>query len=449
MRQILPFYVPMALSWTIMAFEAPAVTVYLTRLPDPDISLAALGLVATLSFCIETPVLGLLSTATALSVNRQHYRLVRTFAYWMMALVTILGAILVIPPIFDACVRTMLGVPDSVADAAHGAMIIMIPWSAGVGFRRYMQGVLIRNGVTKPMGLGTALRLITMLLLGGVLFLTNRFSGAELGAWAWLAGVWVEAIYTHWVAAPIIRRVYSGDDSHTGPTLSLSELVRYHFPLTMANLIWLASRPLFTWGLSRLDQAETKLAGWEAAGQFGFLFRGPAFALPEATIALSARDETGKTLERFSIRIGWFLSLLQFSLSAFGVCAWILAGPLGVPSDTAAIAVTVLIISSPIPLLTCYHGYLKGRLSHLRVTSALTGAVAAFAASITVALLALSHFALLGIVSVTAVLVGATIVETAYLRWRLTISERKISVSANPAREDALAKEGSQPLDRN
>jgi len=432
-RQVLPFFLPMAASWTFMALEAPVLTFFIARLPNTNVSLAAFGLTATLSFAIETPVIGLLSTSTALSTSKQNFRIVRNFAFWIIALVTVCAALFALTPAYRFVVSDLIGVPHSVEDAARSAMVIMIPWSAGVGFRRYAQGILIRNGVTAPMSWGTVLRISTMALCAALLARSAKVTGAQLAAYAWVAGVWAEAAYNQIVVRAVVRRTHALEHEHSAAQpLTYRAIIAYHFPLTAANMIWLLSRPIFTWALSASSQPELKLAGWEASGQLMFLFRGASFAMPEAALALAEHDPSGRITKRFSLQCGLAMACLQFLAASFQLCWLFYSHVVSIPEETARLAVSILIICSPVPFFACYQGYLKGKLSYLRKTGALTVSVGSFVSTVVVLIAALKILGRVGIEAASIVFVAATVVETWYLHTRLAAE----SVHELPARSD-------------
>jgi glycolate oxidase len=66
-KKIFLFWLPLFASWLLMTAEAPIIHTAITRLPQPIISLAAFGIVMSLSVTIESPIIMLLATSTALA----------------------------------------------------------------------------------------------------------------------------------------------------------------------------------------------------------------------------------------------------------------------------------------------------------------------------------------------------------------------------------------------
>lgn len=144
-----------------MTVEGPVIQAVIARLPNPEVSLAAFGIVFSLSITIEAPVIMLLATSTALCRDHAAYLVLRRFMLWLNVLLTIIGAIVAFTPLFDWIVLGAMGVPEPIARAARPGMRILTFWSAAIGWRRFYQGILIRFGGTRRVTLGTAARLLS------------------------------------------------------------------------------------------------------------------------------------------------------------------------------------------------------------------------------------------------------------------------------------------------
>ena len=79
MRQIdiFLFWLPLFASWLLMLSEVPLLSAAINRLPDEVVMLAAFGIAISLAVLIESPVINLLATATALVHDRASYLQVR------------------------------------------------------------------------------------------------------------------------------------------------------------------------------------------------------------------------------------------------------------------------------------------------------------------------------------------------------------------------------------
>ncbi len=136
------------------------VSAAINRLPNEVVMLAAQGLVVSLSVTIESPIINLLATSTALVKDRHSYLLLRKFTIHWMIFLTLITFLLAFTPIFDLLVVNLMGIPDEVAYWVQIGLRIMLFWSAAIAWRRFLQGVMIRYNQTRKVAWGTVVRLL-------------------------------------------------------------------------------------------------------------------------------------------------------------------------------------------------------------------------------------------------------------------------------------------------
>ncbi|NJN55039.1 MAG: hypothetical protein HC804_09955 [Anaerolineae bacterium] len=69
-KNVFLFWLPLFTSWLLMTAEGPIVSATINRLPNEVVMLAAQGIVVSLSVLIESPIINLLATSTALVKDR-------------------------------------------------------------------------------------------------------------------------------------------------------------------------------------------------------------------------------------------------------------------------------------------------------------------------------------------------------------------------------------------
>ena len=144
----------------------------------------------------------LLSAATALVRDKTSYLALRRFTYTLNILLTAVMVLVLIPPVFRVLTGTLLNLPNEVAQLTYGALVLLLPWPAAIGYRRFLQGTLVRHNMTRRVAYGTVVRMVFMALSAAIGVNFFNFSGAQVGAFALSAGVVAEAIaspvsYTH------------------------------------------------------------------------------------------------------------------------------------------------------------------------------------------------------------------------------------------------------------
>jgi progressive ankylosis protein len=416
-REIFWFWLPLFASWLLMTAEGPIISAAINRLPDQVIMLAAQGIVISLSVTIESPIINLLATSTALVKDHASYRLVRRFTIHWMIFLTLVTLLVAFTPLFDLVVRRWLDVPEVVAVWVKPGMQIMTLWSAAIAWRRFLQGLLIRFNQPRQMAWGTAVRL---LVSGGTvigLAVWTDLPGVINGATALMVGVIAEAIYATIAVQPILRAELS-PERPSSSDLTYSYLFWFHLPLAATSLLVLLAQPLVTFSLARLDQPTQSLAAWPVLFQIMLMARAAALALPEVVIALSRGAHTFAAIRRFSLGLTGVLTLFTAlfiftPLSNFYVFTVQEMTPL-----TGQLTLAGLLLFLPFPALATIASWLRGLLINEQATKAVNMGMAINLLVTAVALAIGLHQRLPGLPTAAVALNIAAFSEIIYLSWR-------------------------------
>ncbi len=374
MRQIdvFRFWLPLFASWLLMMAEGPLVAAAINRLPDEVVMLAAFGIVISLAVLIESPIINLMATATALVHDRASYLQVRRYTVHWMVLLTVVQALVAFTPLFDLLVLRLIAVPEEVARWVRPSLQIMVPWSAVIAWRRFLQGVLIHFGRTRLVARGTAVRLITVVAVALAFTWWARLPGIYLGSIALMCAVFAEALYVTLAARPAVRRLMATPSSPSteSPTLSYRALVAFHLPLAGTTVLTLLTQPLVNFCLTRLDEPTLSLAAWPVILFLLLIMRAGALALPEVIIALDKTGADHATLRRFSFGLAG-ASLLAMGLLALTPLAdFYLIGFQNTTPEIAELARQGLILFIPMPAIVALICWLRGSLISRRRTRA-------------------------------------------------------------------------------
>lgn len=241
---ILKTWLPLAASWIFMGLERPLVSAFMARLQDPEISLAAYAsAVFPLSLIIESPIIMLLAASTALSKDWAWYRFLRNFMAGLATVLTLIHMLVAFTPLFDFLVSDVLNIPEPIIEPARIGMMLMTPWTASIAVRRFHQGILIRYGQSRWVGIGTAIRLVA-LSVGLILGLEiDTPSGIVVGTFAISLGVLVEAIFIRICTQPILNNLQRMPP-HDGDPPNIRKFLRFYIPLASTPLLTLLALPI-------------------------------------------------------------------------------------------------------------------------------------------------------------------------------------------------------------
>lgn len=418
-RDIFWFWLPLFASWLLMTAEGPIITATLNRLPEKTLMVAAYGIVVSLSVTIESPIINILATSTALVKDRASYLLVRKFVVHWSLVLTAVSLLIAYTPLFNVVVRGWLETPAEVADWVRPGLQIMVLWSAAIAWRRFLQGIMIHFNQTRSVAWGTVVRLLTSAGVVVVIALFTEWPGVINGSIALIAGVVAEAIYATVAVQPLLKS-HLGPESQpaSGKPLTYSELFWFHLPLAGTSLLVLLAQPLVTSSLSRLDRPVESLAAWPIVYQVTLMTRAAAFALPEVVIALSKSIKIFPVIRRFSLNMAGVLTLFMALFTLTPLLGVYIFDIQNMPLETGTLAQSGMALFLFYPALAVFAAWLRGLLIHYRITNDVnTGMVINLVITAVILFVGLL-LRLPGLPTAAVSLNVAAIIELVYLGWR-------------------------------
>jgi len=365
---------PLAASWVLMAIEGPALNIIVARLADPTIHLAAYeSLVFPLALLIEAPIIMLLAASTALCRDRDAYRKVRRFMHVSSATLTVLHALVVFTPLYELVVRDLLGAPTEIIGPGRMGLIVMLPWTWAIAYRRFNQGVLIRFGHSLTVGIGTAVRLLFDGIVLAAGFALRSVPGTTVAAAAIIAGVLGEAAYAGWRVRPVLRNELP-ETPESGKPLTYRAFFRFYVPLSLTTLIFLGARPVLTAAVSRMPNALDSLATLPVVTSLTFLLRSVGVAYSEVVIAHLDTKGASRPLQRFALGLVVAVTLGLLVFAATPLSRLWFGTVTGLSGTLTRLAQSSLWFALLLPGLSTLQSWIRGIVLHSRRTRSVTEA---------------------------------------------------------------------------
>ncbi len=383
LRRIAQTWWPLAFSWLLMSVEGPAHSAIAARLADPEVNLAAWGgIVFPLALIIEAPIIMLLPASTALSKDWDAYVRVRRFMMRTGFLLTVLHAIVAFTPLYDLIARHVIGAPEVIIEPGRIGLMIMLPWSWAIAFRRTQQGVMIRFGHTKTVGTGTLIRLCAngLVLLAG--YLIHTLPGIVVASSAVAVGVVAEALYAGWRARPIIRHQLRLAPRAAVP-LTSRDFLAFYIPLALTSLISLLVQPIGSATMSRLPRALDSLAVWPVLSGLLFLLRSGGIAYKETVIALLDEPHALRHLRRFMVILTTGGTALLLLIALTPLAGLWFEKVMALSPTLVALGQRGLILGMFLPTIATLDSWFQGLLMHRRQTRSITEGVILYTVAIT------------------------------------------------------------------
>lgn len=375
--EVLRAWWPLCTSWLLMSIEQPATAAVIARLGDAQTHLAAWGgVVFAIALVIESPVIMMLAASTELVRDRASYQRLRRFTHRAGFALTSFHLLLVATPLFDLVVGRAMAVPPDIMAPARIGLACALPWSWAIAWRRFNQGILIRFGHSRTVGLGTAVRLSTntIVLVTGWWF---DAPGAPLGACALASGAVAEALWIARRTQPVILEHLQLDRGR--PPLVGRAFMRFYLPLAMTPLVTLAVAPFGTAAVARMPEVMPSLAVWPVVNALMFVMAAPGLALHEVVVAYWHRRGGPDVLARLVRRMTLVVTTIALLLAAtpLGDLWFTVIG--GLPDALAGLATVALWIVVASPGSRVLQSWYQGGLVAQRRTIAVSASVVVFA----------------------------------------------------------------------
>lgn len=415
-KKILIFWLPLAATWLMMSVEGPFLAAIIARLQDAKFNLAAYGVAFSLALIIEAPIIMMMSASTALVQERQSYFKLRNFNFWLSALITLAMLALIIPDIFHFLTIKLIGLPENVAHLTHISTIILLPWPGAIGYRRFYQGILIRNNLTRRVAYGTILRLISMSSFALLFYFLKITEGAYVGAGALSFGVISEALAIRLMAHQVLNKLINGS-KEPDKKLTYHSITSFYYPLALTSILGLGINPFITFFMGHSRFALESLAVLPVVNSLVFIFRSVGLSYQEVAIALMGEDwREYKALRNFALILGISASSLLATIVFTPLAAMWFMDISGLSAELARFAILPAQILVLIPALSVLLSFQRAMLVNSKHTSPISIATLLEVSAIIVMLYFLIYsFDLIGATAAAAALITGRLCANLFL----------------------------------
>lgn len=424
-KEIFKFWLPLAATWLMMSLEGPYLAALIARLPEPKFNLAAYGVAFSLALIIESPVIMMMSASTALVKDFRSFIQLRKFNYRLIILLTTAMIFFNAPVVFYFITEKLIGLPHYVAYLTHIATTILIPWPGAIGYRRFYQGILIRNNLTKFVAFGTIIRLLSMTIVAFGLFSFTNIHGAAVGASALSSAVIMEAIASRIMAHKTLNKIKNQNHSEENE-LNQKTIFTFYYPLALTSILTLGVQPFVTFFIGQSRFALESLAVMPVITSFVFIFRGLGLSYQEVVIAIIGdRYENKKAVINFALKLAFATAGLLMAIAFSPLKDFWFKEVSGLSDFLAEFSHLPLQIMSFFPAMTVLISFQRAVLVNSNHTKTITIGTATEFLTIIVALaICINFLDLVGAVAATISLVLGRIAACIYL-FRPVLSELK------------------------
>lgn len=402
--KIMRFWTPLAATWLMMATEGPFIAAIIARMPEPKFNLAAYGVAFSFALIVESPIIMMMTASTALVKDQHSFQKLFRYTLFLNISITALMIIGLTPSIFNFVTEILIGLPPHIAKLTRTAAILLLPWPAAIGFRRFYQGILITHNKTRRVAFSTIFRLVSMAITAFLLFRGHRLSGAAVGAIALSTGVVLESIVVRIITAPYIRNLKKEHKVSIKSPLNYRFISVFYYPLAITSILALGVQPLVTFFMGHSRFPLESLAVLPVVTSLVFVFRSMGLSFQEVAIVLMGENREGYApLKRFTIILATSTTLL-LGIIAFtpAVHVWFrqISGLSEQLANFAVLPTRILVL---MPALSVLISWQRANLVHIRQTAPITWATVIEISGIVLALfIAIRYLNVVGAVAAAA-----------------------------------------------
>jgi hypothetical protein len=367
---------------------------------------------------IESPIIMLLAASTALSKDWASFVKIKKFMMISSAILTLIHILIAFTPLYYIIVEDILGAPQEIVEPARIGLMIMVPWTWSIAYRRFHQGMLIRFNHSKSVSTGTVIRLTADILILVIGYAIHDISGIIVATSAVIAGVVSEAIYVGIISRPVIVHELKPTPPVV-PILTWNIFFKFYIPLVLTALLSLLVQPIGAAALSRMPQPIESLATWSVVSGLIFLFRSAGIAYNEVVVALLDEFQAARKLWKFAVNLIMVFSWLWLIIMATPISSFWFSTVSALPDNLARLAQTGIWITLPMPALAVLQSWYQGAILHSQKTRAITEAVLVYLfVNIFTLFLGVMIGSVIGLYIGLASFVLSTIIQTLWLWYR-------------------------------
>lgn len=200
-------------SWPLMITQATengvtfVISFFLGRLANPDLALAAFGVVNALQLLIVSPLRNLVQMAQALVQSREDMRVMLTFTNRLALFYFVLVGVLFYTPLREVILTGIMGLGAELAEYAKPAVQMSLLTAIVWGYSSLFRGLLAAMRRTRIIAGSAALRFVVVLAVGCVTLVAPNLNGAVVGIAAIGCAFLAEALLLGWCVRQHSRTV--------------------------------------------------------------------------------------------------------------------------------------------------------------------------------------------------------------------------------------------------
>ena len=367
-RAMAVFFLPLAAAQVFQTLRNPVLDAGISRAVDPETSLAAFAIVASVIQILSASGTAIQSAYLVLVRGRQSFAVIQRYMLLYMAVITCISTVFALPGIGEAFFRSAMGTPESLLPAVMTMMRISLVIPLFNLLRVFNLAQLAHRRRSHLIWVAPAVGQVVLITLGLGLVPQLPVPGIFSAAVVWVIVAVVEGL----LAVALVRRVdrtapYAPDPEGEAP-LDFRYLTGFLIPLIITQFALTIGHPMVNAGLLRLPNPEATVGAFRLAFSLGMLPLTAMAALRQVVLVLGRDADQQRRARRFVYVVGLGMTGLMALVAFTPLNHAIIAGLVGAPPALVPDAIVALQILAVFPLLMAVRQFYQSMTMNQRKT---------------------------------------------------------------------------------
>ena len=367
-RAMAVFFLPLAAAQVFQTLRNPVLDAGISRAVDPETSLAAFAIVASVVQILSASGTAIQSAYLVLVRGRQSFAVIQRYMLLYMAVITCISTLFALPGIGEGFFRFAMGTPESLLPEVMTMMRISLVIPLFNLLRVFNLAQLAHRRRSNLIWVAPAVGQVVLIALGLGLVPQLPVPGIYSAAVVWVIVAVVEGV----LAVLLVRRVdrtapYAPDPEGEAP-LDFRYLTGFLIPLIITQFALTIGHPMVNAGLLRLPNPEATVGAFRLAFSLGMLPLTAMAALRQVVLVLGRDADQQRRARRFVYAVGLGMTGLMVLVAFTPLNHAVIAGLVGAPAALVPDAIVALQILAVFPLLMAVRQFYQSMTMNQRKT---------------------------------------------------------------------------------
>lgn len=322
---ILRFFIPLALSASLVTVSHVIINSTLARAFNPAVVIASYSIAMNIFGIMERIAVMLRPTSAALVKDKISFRQMLMVSVFVLAAIFLVSIAVAFSPMGIWIFSSLFHVKGEVLHAAVETYQILLFVTIFSGARCLFQGMIISQFRTKWLTIGMVIRLLFMGGVAVVVIENKMVNHGKVGACIFLIGMAIEALVSFLEGMHVVKDL----PEKTGNSIDKkTQIFQFYWPLLVASLVAVTIGPAINIMLGWSRQAEIAIASYAIAFSVTQLFL--SFTSYIHQVVLNFYEKDFQLVIRFMLLFSLLPAVMLGIIAYSSLGVWLLENLMGV-----------------------------------------------------------------------------------------------------------------------